>query len=78
MTGANRCRSRPGGWWRQPAPVAADSMGPWLVNCYRLRVKVRVTSVAVAYVVTKRELVKYCTYISVGGLTDGNRDTYAS
>jgi hypothetical protein len=27
-------------------------------------------------VVTKREPVKYCTYISVGGLTVGNRDIY--
>jgi hypothetical protein len=39
MTGANRRRSRAGGWRRRPAPVAADSVGPWLANCYRLRVK---------------------------------------
>ncbi len=31
-----------------------------------------------AYVVTKREPVKYCTCISVGRLTVGNRDTYVS
>jgi hypothetical protein len=34
--------------------------------------------VAEAYVVTKREPVKYCTCILVGGLTVGNRDTYVS
>jgi hypothetical protein len=38
MTGASRCRSRAGGLWRWPAPVA-DSVRPWLANCYRLRVK---------------------------------------
>jgi hypothetical protein len=32
--------------------------------------------VAEAYVVTKREPVKYCTYISVCGLTVGNRETH--
>jgi hypothetical protein len=31
-------------------------------------------TVAEAYVVTKREPVKYCTYISVGRLTLGNRE----
>jgi hypothetical protein len=39
MTGANWRRSRAGGWRRRPAPVAADSVGPWLANCYRLHVK---------------------------------------
>jgi hypothetical protein len=34
------------------------------------------STVAEAYVVTKREPVKYCTYISVGRLTLGNREIH--
>jgi hypothetical protein len=39
MTGASRRRSRAGGLRRRPAPFA-DSVEPWLANCYRLHVKV--------------------------------------
>jgi hypothetical protein len=37
MPAANQRRSRADGWRRRP--VVADSEGPWLANCCRLRVK---------------------------------------